>query len=280
MVAAPARRFGGILVVLLGCATAAGCSGKVVERAARSDAGADTGADAGTDLSRLTCDELGARAHDELSRALTTKADQGCQADADCEPTLAGTRCTNGCAPLATRRAVESIAALISKIDGDVCSRFVQNSCQIIEPPCIEPLRLGSCVSGACESIPPASWSELDVTQSSGPCPPRQSCVTKWQLTPDGRLTGGKAGTTGSATLSAGDLSIVDGILRSLSFRRSMANGFGCDPSPTDVSVQLTRQVSTSGGGSEGSGQDVTGCVFSGPKGNDAERLFAVLQKY
>lgn len=273
---ARARGFAGMIALLLACAVGAGCSGKV----ALGSPSRDAGADAGPDLSHLTCDELGNRAGAELSRALETKADRGCQADTDCELVLAGTRCTNGCGPLDRRRAVESIRSTISQIDGDVCSVFVQKGCRIIEPPCLAPMMLGACVSGACESIPPADWQELDIDEGFGPCPPGQSCVSSWKLTPDGSLTTDKQGVPGHATLSADDLRAADAILRTASFRRSMANGFQCDPPPTDVGISFTLRSPNTTGGFEEAHQDVTGCALSGPKGNDAERLFAILQKY
>jgi hypothetical protein len=236
--------------------------------------------DAGADAAHLSCDDLTALALAGLNRALETNADHGCQADTDCQKIVADTRCTNGCAPLATTRAVASIQKAIAAIDDAVCSRFVGKGCQVIEPPCLMPTLLGSCVSGACESIPPSAWTELDVEQGSGPCPPGQSCNWSWSLTPDGTVTTLKAGVGGAAMLSAADLRTADAIARSESFRRSMASGFQCDPPPTDVGVRLRRRAPNTTGGYEETSQDVTGCAISGPKGNDAERLFALVRKY
>jgi hypothetical protein len=133
--------------------------------------------------------------------------------------------------------------------------------------------------------VPPARWFTLyferssshgDFTFGGSGTPPSCSTVgdcTMWQVSTNGTVVVSSRGAGTQVTLSAADYSTVDGILRSTSFRAAEDTGFQCDPAPTGAAVVALVVHRDYGFRSF----DVTGCVLSGPSGNDVQRLYEVI---
>jgi hypothetical protein len=91
----------------------------------------------------------------------------------------------------------------------------------------------------------------------------------------DGTLRTTMAGAPGEATLSAEDRLAIDGILRSDAMLIAMTQGFACEASTVDLSYHFILEL-----GGPSFDQDVSGCLNTGPEGNDAQRLWEILQAY
>jgi hypothetical protein len=96
-----------------------------------------------------------------------------------------------------------------------------------------------------------------------------------WTITPNAHVAVINPQGTHDATLSTSDFATVDGIMRSMSFRQGEMTGFMCDPSPGGQIISFDESRT---GGVEG--QDVTGCVLTGPSGNALQTLFNVVKGY
>jgi hypothetical protein len=133
----------------------------------------------------------------------------------------------------------------------------------------------GGCFAEVDADASSSAWLRFQVNEAAGPCPTLDGCKWQWIVTPEGAVATEKEGVTGQASMSAGDLSALDSILKSSAFMTGMQVGFTCDLPPTDIfySIRLElTQVTYE--------QTVTGCVLSGPAGNPAQKAVKLVIKY
>jgi hypothetical protein len=104
-------------------------------------------------------------------------------------------------------------------------------------------------------------------------CAAGTSC-TLWTVTPDAHVAVIDPQGKHDAKLSMSDFAAVDGIMRSTMFRQSEMTSL-CDPSPRG---QLISFYESRAGLLEG--EDVTGCVLTGPSGNGLQALFDIVKGY
>jgi hypothetical protein len=208
-------------------------------------------------------------------------ADLHCQDDSDCTFADNSTVCTPGCGTLLSATGAAALRTAIEEVNTQECGTFAQSGCRVAVPPCTPPMS-AACVDGTCAYFPPAAWSVFYLDQapagwgiSSPPsCSAGLQC-TEWKVTPDSQIIVNRSGTRTSATLSAADFATVDGILRSKSFRQNESMGFQCGSGPSGPTIEFSieRQIGMTS-------LDASGCVNGGPEGNDAKRLFEVLNQY
>jgi hypothetical protein len=235
-----------------------------------------------------SCDQRLQAAVDYIDAAAKA-ADTSCQVDADCTLVQPGSDCcTNQCeGSLVSRMGAASVQAAIDWVNSSICGGFVQN-CACVLGDCPAQMSVPACLNGTCVMVPPATWFTLYFEQSSSygdftfgslATPPSCGTVgdcTMWQVSTNGTVVASSRGAGTQVTLSATDYSTVDRILRSTSFRAGENTGFQCDPAPTGAAaVALVVQRDDARG--QFRGFDVTGCVLSGPSGNDVQRLYEVI---
>jgi hypothetical protein len=231
------------------------------------------------------CAEFSDEARSAIATAIAAAtADLHCESDSDCTVGPASSDCTFGCSgPVTTATGASAIQAAIDHANSTACSDFKRDGCPPpLPPPCPSGPMGAACLNGTCADFPPAAWESFSLDQQPGAsgfttppsCTAKTSC-TLWTVTADARVAVTDAQGTHQATLSASDFATVDGILRSVSFRQDLESGFSCDPSPGGqvISFDVTRN-----GGSEG--MDVSGCVLTGPSGNDPQALYDVVKAY
>ena len=231
-----------------------------------------------------TCDEQTEAASKEVLAAFTS-ADLSCATDADCVIASGGSVCTSDCLnQVVSVEGAHTIQVAINGVEEGVCADFASQGCVVFQPPCPSPPRSAACLEGACADFPPATWASFAVGERRGAaaaswstpskCQAGEAC-TAWTVTPDGSIEKTESGAVSATSLSSADLATLDGILRSVAFRRLFATGPTCDPPPPDVivSIQLENEYLITG-------IDVTGCALVGPADNDVMRVYELLHVY
>jgi hypothetical protein len=235
----------------------------------------------------LTCDQQTAAASTKIAAALDSAAGNlSCETDDECVIVSGGSVCTHVCrSAVVSTRGAQTVQAAIDDVESGVCAGFDSEGCTILRSPCPSPPSGAACIDGACTNFPPEAWTSFAMEErrgaatSSSSTPPR--CVagedcTAWKLTPDGMLEKTEGGMESSASLSPADLAAIDGVLRSIAFRRLFDEGGPtCDPAPPGVlvSIQLENEYRMTG-------MPVTGCALVGPDGNDVMGVYELLRSY
>lgn len=239
--------------------------------AAEMDASSSAGSDA-------SCQLISQSARDVLTPViLSAEKAPSCTSDDNCSWISDDSDCTASCGALVNLKGAAAIASAVEQVNRDVCPNFTQAGCQLVHPPCIAFPSLSACIAGICVNFPPARWKSLVIDRYVGggvrvpaDCSVGSDC-TVWTVTPDGAVAKLVAGAPSVATLSPADLAVVDGLLRSEEFRRKEMSGFPCPEEPQHVSLQTTRDMSTSG-------QNIEGCL----NGRDADltTLYRIVSGY
>jgi hypothetical protein len=212
------------------------------------------------------CEAIGAEAGAELTSAAAA-ADRTCATDADCVFFDASPSCAIRCGgEVVSRSGAGTLGAAVSDIERTVCTP----ECAETYPPCPPRPTWAACLDGACRSFPPEAWDALslelvnaDPGSGSVPLTCAGTGCTLWTVTPDGRVTIVRNGSTSTSTLSATDFALVDGTLRSMDFRRWEASFYPRDCSgDTKAEPQLELDLRTASGEV---GMNVTGCTLAGP---------------
>jgi hypothetical protein len=212
------------------------------------------------------CDALHAEAGSELASAAAA-ADRSCATDADCVFFDGSPSCAIRCGgEVVSRSGAETLGGVVSHIERTVCTA----ACAETYPPCPPQPTWAACLEGLCSSFPAEAWDSLalelvNAEPGSGGIP--LSCTgtgcTLWTVTPDGRVTIVRNGSTSTSTLSATDFALVDGALRSMDFRHWEASFYPRDCSgDTKAEPQLELALRTPSGEV---GMNVTGCTLAGP---------------
>jgi hypothetical protein len=133
-----------------------------------------------------------------------------------------------------------------------------------------------TCKSGTCVFGKPGKWTHVWFIEGpraglSSPDVCADGSCTSRSLTPDGIVA--TVNPTKTSKLSDADFAIVDGILRSESFRTCPTCGCGSTTATTRVAYNETRTPPLS------QGYDATGCV-DGSSVSDLGRLYAVVKAY
>ncbi len=204
------------------------------------------------------------------------------------EPRLwLGRRCIDGTVPSCISTCG---APLVSKADAAqfasalgpaqlLCARFAGQGCQPDPPPPCAPLEAApACVNGQCKLFVPRAWASVTFLETSSTTIPWECSgwgdCTSWSLTPDGtiRSSGGA-----NATLDAAELKQVTGIIESVPFRQDFYDRqFPCAPSDSTRSLMLIRQTTDTLKFMD----NVTGCIFVGPPGNDPQNLWEIVRAH
>jgi hypothetical protein len=235
-----------------------------------------------------SCADRTSQAQSILSAAETqADGDLRCTADSDCVYLSNDTDCSRGCGHLANQAGKATIDAAIARANGTACVGFAKDGCTSYALPCAPPLSAGltACVSGTCKAFPPAAWTSFAIDENTGTtnviatppsCAPGGACRL-WTLTPDAKVNVVDAKGTHTATLSAADFATVDAVLRSESFRGSTQAASSCAAVPSGNATWVSFDVSW---GTATIGMDETGCVVTGPAGNDAKKVYDVIKGY
>jgi hypothetical protein len=213
-----------------------------------------------------------------IQAALDSPSIARCTTDIDCVLASPASDCAFSCSPsvVVSRAGAVTLNNAVAQANAICGGDFAE-----VNPGCPNGPPFASCTAGTCRGseTPPPTWVSLSIEQSSGSAsstPPKcskGSSCTLWTLTPDGSVVITRSGVIHHATLSAADLKAVETILQSLAFRQTVLDGFSsCDPAPAGTTVSMTLTYTTLE-----LGKDVTGCVKTGPTGNDPQRLFQVL---
>jgi hypothetical protein len=115
---------------------------------------------------------------------------------------------------------------------------------------------------------PRGAWQTLTTVAGIGSCTATDTCATR-TLTPDGKVVG-----SDGSSFALDDLALqrVVRIVDGPDFRVEMAEGFECDGPPPGAMAWIRFEMA----GDELE-QAVTGCIATGPAGNDAETIFDLL---
>jgi hypothetical protein len=271
------------------CACACGATNGSALDASSMDAGS-TGAtgsstEGGGDPEAATCADLSSAAKTAIGKAIASaSASVGCASDSDCALGPNGSDCSSACSgPITTTAGAAAIQSTIDEVNRTTCATFKGDGCP---PPVVFPCASGplgiACVHGTCTDFPPAAWASFAFDQQPGAsgfstppsCNAGNTC-SLWTVTPDAHVAVIDPQGTHAATLSTSDFATVDGIMRSMSLRQSEMTGFMCGSSPGGQVISFDE--SREGGLT---GQDVTGCVLTGPSGNGVQALFDVVKAY
>jgi hypothetical protein len=234
-----------------------------------------------------TCSERTDAATETIAAALAVaNADLSCKSDDDCMIVSGSSNCTSLCAQgVVTTQGAQIIEAAVNYVNAGVCAGFVAQNCHLLVTPCPSPPSGAACTNGTCNAFPPEKWTTFAISEGRGAdaaafstpptCTAGHDC-TLWRLMPDGTMTKNIAGVTSTVTLSPTDFATVDGILRSVEFRRIFVGvPIACDPAPSGIRISLDLENVY-----QAMGLDQTGCAVSGPPDNDVMRLYDVIRAY
>ena len=133
-------------------------------------------------------------------------------------------------------------------------------------------------MNGQCKLFVPRAWASVTFLETSSTTIPWECSgwgdCTSWSLTPDGTIhsSGGA-----NATLDAAELKQVTGIIESVPFRQDFYDRqFPCAPSDSTRSLMLIRQTTDTLKFMD----NVTGCIFVGPPGNDPQNLWEIVRAH
>ena len=235
-----------------------------------------------------TCAERTSEASTLVAAAVANaQTDTSCTNDDDCSWIDNSTDCSAACGgEVLNGVGAAAVASAVAQAGATACRDFRKDGCTVMYPPCPPPRAGGtaSCLNGVCASFPPAAWISASLEVQPGADPgwssSSLSCsapgCTLWTVTPDGQVLVSLGGAMHAATLTSTDFATVDGILRDPTFR---AIGVTIDPgcaSPTGnglADFTIARSNVTIG-------FEVSGCIDSGPAGNDFLQLYEVFQSY
>jgi hypothetical protein len=276
------------VVMLVAVAATAACSTSSTGAGAAGDGGADAGdaPDAMRPFDDPECTSLGGQALSSISTAAAqaAAADTSCTTDADCVWVPYSCNCCAGCAGSSVVRAdhMAPVTAAVDAANATTCATWASMGCRPVgpHPGCMEKGPWVACMSGACAFALPAAWNwfSLEDNANGGALPSQcktgQACTAR-TVKPDGSIS--VVNPTHTATLSAADFAIVDGIMRSESFRKLEAGSCSNTGKSPPVWYDESRPSALSPSGSS-RGFGVTGCVATA--GSDFARLYAVVTSY
>jgi hypothetical protein len=236
------------------------------------------------------CDALRKQAIDALDAGPgTADPSTSCSSDDDCIWLLVSS-CTNLCGSnsVISKSELPKVNDAVNASQ-KLCDEFTAAGCKTIPQRCPELALTGpACVEGACTDFITEKWSSFTVVSNTNSSIDATGSGCGWQgctvrdFSPDGQVTRSvDNGFPANLKMSAADLTELDGILRSIEFRKGLQNSFGCVTNgPINAPLHLSFERTTDTGGGVGTGDLATCLSAADAATNGVERIWAIAQRY